>query len=466
MMKQKKHFKPSGEVEPTTCKCQICSNNVPFELPNYLLEKYANGNLVVFAGAGISTENKSVTPENFFERMLSEYCDGDKSIDFPAVMQTIENRPGGRIILIKEILDRIEYVRSFPDMYWEATRFHRELATMWNIDTIVTTNWDDFFERETGATPFVLSSDIPFWNSAKRRVLKVHGSIANLGTIVASTDDYANSTKALSRNLIGAKLKLLLAEKTVVFVGYSLRDSNIRKILKFVTKTLSRHQGQHYFISPFIEEEDISRTRSLGLQAIKTSGTHFLHTLKVLALCMTSSLSDSIYDEVAAQIDIMADIHTNVANDFNSRRYPTVIYSLSYQDGILHALRRIQNMRKLGIYSNAQRTMETIYQYVTEHRAMRLKQKRYEDVAYIDGYVEALGATIDCGNPQLETEMQLSPYYVFGSRKRISTLNHFKSELIKSKNNHKTAWKRANEYVLKNNFPNDGSIVFEHAVAI
>lgn len=465
MATKKNIARRSNGREKAKCQCEICSTNLPFELPQHLVEKFISGDLVVFAGAGISTESKTVTPETFFERMAYKYCGGNTSLEFPEVMQAIEAQPAGRINLISEILERIEYVKSFPDMYSEATKFHQELATMWKIDTIVTTNWDDFFEYETGATPFVLSSDIPFWDSARRRVLKVHGSIGNLSTIVASTNDYAASARALSKNLVGAKLKLLFAEKTIVFVGYSLKDSNIKKIFRFVKSILDRHQGQHYFVSPFIDEQELSRVQSLGLHGIKTSGQHFLHTLKVESLRDTCSLSDKIYEEVGIYLEVMESIHVKVSKEFNSTKYPTLMYSMSYQDGVLHALRRIKNMRRLGLYSDTHRTVGTIYKYI-EHRAVRLKQKRYEDVAYIDGYMEVLRAIIECRDPQGDAELEIVPYYVFGSKKTLLDLNQFRSEMKKSKSLHKAAWKRANDYVLKHNLPIDGSIIFEHAVAI
>ena len=34
---------------------------------------------------------------------------------------------------------------------------------MSQIENIITTNWDDFFERECGATPYVSPEDFALW---------------------------------------------------------------------------------------------------------------------------------------------------------------------------------------------------------------------------------------------------------------------------------------------------------------
>ena len=53
---------------------------------------------------------------------------------------------------------------------------------------------------------------------------KIHGSINNYGSIVATYKDYKTWYDELHKGLIGSKLKLFLSssEKVVVFIGYSL----------------------------------------------------------------------------------------------------------------------------------------------------------------------------------------------------------------------------------------------------
>jgi hypothetical protein len=98
-------------------------------------------------------------------------------------MSQLCNQSNGRAKLLRKIKDRFDYIRSFPELYRIATRFHRELSTLFLVDTIVTTNWDSFFEDECGALPFVTADDYAFWEQSVRKVFKIHGSANSLGSI-------------------------------------------------------------------------------------------------------------------------------------------------------------------------------------------------------------------------------------------------------------------------------------------
>ena len=98
------------------------------------------------------------------------------------------------------------------------------------VTDVITTNWDDFFETECGFDAFVSDSDLPFWDASRRRVLKIHGSVRNLGSIVATEEDYQASFRRLNSGPLGAMLKTILSQKTIVYVGYSLSDENYIRI--------------------------------------------------------------------------------------------------------------------------------------------------------------------------------------------------------------------------------------------
>lgn len=40
------------------CECAICKNNKPFTFPKEIIDAALDGELVLFCGAGISTESK------------------------------------------------------------------------------------------------------------------------------------------------------------------------------------------------------------------------------------------------------------------------------------------------------------------------------------------------------------------------------------------------------------------------
>ena len=42
------------------CECAICSNNKPFDMPKEIIDAVVKEELVLFCGAGVSTEKKTV----------------------------------------------------------------------------------------------------------------------------------------------------------------------------------------------------------------------------------------------------------------------------------------------------------------------------------------------------------------------------------------------------------------------
>ena len=127
--------------------------HAPFAFPPWLLDELLAGRVVIFAGAGISTEGRHVLRPNLYEEIALEL--GSKPSQagpFPTLMSTYE-AVHDRSSLLQTVKTRFDYIDSFPQIGAFATRFHRELSTLFPITEIVTTNWDTYFERLCGATP-------------------------------------------------------------------------------------------------------------------------------------------------------------------------------------------------------------------------------------------------------------------------------------------------------------------------
>jgi len=205
--------------EQRTCECEVCKYDFEFELKRDLLNDFLGGKVTIFAGAGISTESKRVLKATLREGIAYELKLDPSNLTFPELMDKFCDQPNGRLKLLKTIKERFDHIHSFPELARTATNFHRELATFFPARNIVTTNWDTYFEEYCNATAFVTDPDLAFWEAASRRVLKIHGSIANFGSIVATTEDYEKCKGRLDIGLLGGLLKTILATQTVVFVG-------------------------------------------------------------------------------------------------------------------------------------------------------------------------------------------------------------------------------------------------------
>ena len=258
--------------------CAVCGENHPFDMPPELVSAALSGDLVIFAGAGISTESRRTYGGTFADRIARE-LGLDEAPSFPELMTAYE-QAHGRAQLLQRIRARIDYVDSFPELRRLVTRFHHELATAYFLRYVVTTNWDTYFEEIAAATPIVNPDDYAFWNVEGRKVFKLHGSMHNLSTIVATKADYDRCYRRLRTGIIGSTFQHLLATKRVVFVGYSFGDSDLNRMLRYLRRELADILPRSYVVTP----HGYRGTEFPAERVIQTDGTFFIQKLKDIAV--------------------------------------------------------------------------------------------------------------------------------------------------------------------------------------
>jgi len=441
--------------EDRNCECAVCKYNFRFALSDDLLADFLRGDVTIFAGAGISTESKKVLKTTLYESVAYELKLNASNLSFPQLMDKYCDQPNGRLKLLKKIKHRFDHIDSFPELRGDATRFHQELATLFPVKNIVTTNWDVYFEKYCNATPFVTDRDLAFWDAAGRRVLKIHGSIANFGSLVATTGDYEKCKSRLDTGLVGATLKTILATQTVVFVGYSLSDADFLSLYEFVRDRMDSLHKQAYAVTPFKEESE--KLEKTGLIPIVTDGAYFLRQIKAHAVNKGVLLDDVLYDDVSDLLGRVLKEHRRMHLKIKVKDHPQLIYAASYQDGMIHALERVENMRGTGEYSNGPRVHGVLHSYL-QWRKEKLRKRKYEDVAYIDGYINALKFVLLDRQDRRDIVPPL--YYIFGDESLIDSLADFTKRLKRSPDLHKASYKRAQDFVNKLSHPE--ALEFHH----
>jgi hypothetical protein len=367
-----------------TASCKWCALDFEFEMPDELVRAYQRDMLVIFAGAGISTEVPTVLSETLYQRAraLAE-TDADS---FPQVMQAFQDK-FDRATLVKEIRSRFAYADSFPSARRASRQFHAELATLPQIRDIITTNWDTHFEEECLATPFVIGEDIAYHDLYERRVYKLHGSITNLATLVATEEDYAESLVKLGTNVLGSHVRSILASKTVVFVGYSLTDWNFRRLYDTLRADMGKFTPRAFVVSPF----DAPEADALGLAHIRTSGVHFVRELK-RSLQGECILPDDVY-ELIERIQQRAERADEIAKGIDPQKYPAVVYTWFYSDAVLDLCFRILQRRGSGEYSDAHRVQWLARKYASAAERATARGN-FGDAAYLEGYTNVLIALL------------------------------------------------------------------------
>jgi hypothetical protein len=147
---------------PPDHKCLECGDDTDVPIPNRLVEECHAGKVLLFVGAGASTESHNVMPHTFYD-VAANRVGTSEDLAFPDLMTRFIEETS-RSDLINLFYERMRYIDSFPTLHDRASRFHRYVAQIPFLREIITTNWDDYFEREADAVPLVYGPDFDYWD--------------------------------------------------------------------------------------------------------------------------------------------------------------------------------------------------------------------------------------------------------------------------------------------------------------
>jgi hypothetical protein len=424
-------------------------------LPKEIVDAAENQKLAIFAGAGVSTEARGVFNLTLYDDVRRELKIGSKKrISFSDLMSLYCTRKTRRMLLHK-IKSRFDYMKLFPEIYRDATRFHRELSTIPYIQEIVTTNWDDHFERECDAAPIVTPDDFAaFSDIPGRKVFKIHGSVTNYGSIVATAEDYRACYRRLRTGVIGSVLKVLLSSKTIAFVGYSFQDEDFGRVYRLLNREVRQLLPSAYVVTLDENAKATLASMRMNITPIVTDATFFLATLKAQLVKKKLMLPDERYSGLRTAYDTVFEAQNNIF-PIDPRSHPENIYSLVYQDGLMHGLEDVIGSRKSGRFSDEHTLMHMIRSYELL-RKRYLHAGDYWNVVYIEGFLNGLlyFLSSDKKTPKLPL------YYLFGCGD-ITNLRDYWKLAKHARNLHKSAHSFAARLVASRIHTEGGS--FHHA---
>lgn len=111
-----------------------------------------------------------------------------------------------------------------------------------SIAGIITTNYDLFFETYLSQYTIYIGQQALLFSQLQgiAGVYKIHGSLNDPQSIVINEKDYKEFKE--KREYLAAKLLTIFMEYPIIFMGYSISDSNIRDILSSIVKCMSNEQ--------------------------------------------------------------------------------------------------------------------------------------------------------------------------------------------------------------------------------
>ncbi len=208
-----------------------------------LAELARGGRLALFLGAGASRAAGLPLWRELLEtlaRRVGLDADGLARLSRLSVLdqaQLLEHEFGDRAELMKAVVEQVGAA------YHSVT--HALLASM-PVREVVTTNYDDLFERawrargaDYAVLPHGARSDVD------RFILKLHGCVSSPKHIVLTRKDYLRYLEERAA-LIGMVQALMLT-KHMLFVGTSLEDENFHRIVHEVRKVESLTESKRKF---------------------------------------------------------------------------------------------------------------------------------------------------------------------------------------------------------------------------
>lgn len=130
--------------------------------------------------------------------------------------------------------------KNFKNVEDKIIKEELEVLSSLNVDGIITTNWDLFLENLfPDYKVYVGQEELLFSNPQSiAEIYKIHGCSSQPSSLVLTHDDYSDFES--KNSYLAAKLITIFIEHPIIFIGYSISDENIQKIISSIVNCLGK----------------------------------------------------------------------------------------------------------------------------------------------------------------------------------------------------------------------------------
>lgn len=253
-------------------------NEVAEAIPEPLTELLRSRRVIPFVGAGFSSGVKLPDWDKLLGLVAKEipapvsYSEVKKLCheDFLQIAEYYLLMAGAKIGPIRHLLEKYLQVRDSPVL----STVHVELLNL-GAPQIYTTNYDDLIERtfqelKQPVEVIAIPRDLATSTGVRSQVVKYHGDLRHEQTLVLTESSYYERLDFESP--MDLKFRSDLLGRSVLFVGYSFRDLNIRIIwfnLMRMMKDVPISERPTSFIVRFTENLVLRKLyEAVGIQTI------------------------------------------------------------------------------------------------------------------------------------------------------------------------------------------------------
>lgn len=236
-------------------------------IPEQLVKEFSKGAGSVFVGAGASIAAGLPSWTELIEPLRAKITDCPPSATLPDVAQFYENQ-FSRLRLEKYVEDRLGHLDAEP------TDLHFALAEILRVGRIYTTNFDTLIEDAAKKLKIkfrtILNTDPPVsFDRDLLTIVKLHGDMHRTGSYIITSQDY----ESFFRRHPGLTTQILseFQTGTVLFLGYSHNDPDLRMIIRRVTDQNGHFSRRHYSVQ---REPGLAITKDLDRRCIEVIPVH------------------------------------------------------------------------------------------------------------------------------------------------------------------------------------------------
>lgn len=214
-----------------------------------LIDSIRKESVTLFLGSGFSKKAgapmASAITDALYEALPSEVqedCKEQKLLD--VVSQKFEEVFGR-----PELISKLESVMSFRPT---DTSDHTCLTRFPHFHHIITTNYDTLVEDAYGDKCYVVrtTDDVAALPKDKTIVYKIHGDFKAKDHILLTKQDYTNFFTDNSEPLLWKYIQSHILTNDILFIGYSLEDSNIYALIQEIRKNVKHDSRRYFLIAP------------------------------------------------------------------------------------------------------------------------------------------------------------------------------------------------------------------------
>lgn len=264
-----------------------------------LFELIREEKIILFAGAGTSMSAGYPSGAKLRDILYSNLKSSEKKLidkNLPLANfaeEFCKIKDDKRKTLNNILLNQFHYYKP------KSISWHKNLSQIAHIRTIITTNYDELFEKGYAKKAKLIFNSTHVSDGKSNHqteIYKIHGHLSNLNTVILTSSDYNNFFKNNSEtNVFWSSVKTKMASNNILFIGYNLEDPNINLIFDKIYDEVGELGKEHFFLAPNVPEYKISYLRNKGINYINMKSESFLKELK-------------------------NNLYQNIVNDFNQQK--------------------------------------------------------------------------------------------------------------------------------------------------